>query len=115
AVSIHAGDDVDARAGLDAGGALVPALEVDDLHFAYPDGTPSLHGVSLRVEQRETVALIGPNGAGKSTLLLHLNGILRAASGELRVLGERLDDRSVGRIRAQVGLLFSNPDDQLFS
>jgi cobalt/nickel transport system ATP-binding protein len=92
-----------------------PAVEVLDLHFAYPDGTPSLYGLSLRVEPGEKIALIGPNGAGKSTLLLTLNGILRAQSGEIRVSGESLSDRTVRAIRAQIGLLFSNPDDQLFS
>jgi len=91
------------------------ALELDALHFAYPDGTTSLHGLSLRVEPGEKVALIGPNGAGKSTLLLSLNGILRPQSGTVRVFGEALSDASVRSIRAQVGLLFSNPDDQLFS
>ncbi|MEX2446039.1 MAG: ABC transporter ATP-binding protein [Dehalococcoidia bacterium] len=114
-MTVRADDEVAARAGLDAPTTPVPALEVEALRYTYPDGTRSLDGVSLRVEQGQTVALIGPNGAGKSTFLLHLNGILRAASGEVRVLGERLDDRSVGQIRAQVGLLFSNPDDQLFS
>jgi len=91
------------------------ALDLDALAFAYPDGTPSLRGLSLRVEPGEKVALIGPNGAGKSTLLLNLNGVLRAQSGAVRVFGETLSDRTVRTIRAQVGLLFSNPDDQLFS
>ncbi|MGE3961890.1 MAG: energy-coupling factor ABC transporter ATP-binding protein [Dehalococcoidia bacterium] len=94
-------------------GAL--ALEVDGLHFSYPDGTPSLRGLSLRVEAGEKIALIGPNGAGKSTLLLNLNGILRAQSGAVRVFGETLSEATVRSIRARVGLLFSNPDDQLFS
>lgn len=93
----------------------VPAIELDDLQFAYPDGTPSLRGMSLRVAPGEKVALIGPNGAGKSTLLLTLNGILRPQGGALRVFGQPLDDSTVRAIRAQVGLLFSNPDDQLFS
>ena len=97
--------------GLDA----IPALEVDALAFAYPDGTPSLRGLSLRVAPGEKVALIGPNGAGKSTLLLNLNGILRAQSGDVRVFGETLRDDTVRHIRSRVGLLFSNPDDQLFS
>lgn len=93
----------------------VPALEVEGLRFAYPDGTPSLRGLSLRVEEGEKVALIGPNGAGKSTLLLNLNGILRAQGGQVRVLGETLRDDTLRSIRGRVGLLFSNPDDQLFS
>ena len=96
-------------------GGTGPALDVDGLEFRYPDGTPSLHGVSLRLEPGEKVALIGPNGAGKSTLLLSLNGILRAQSGSVRVFGQPLTDTTVRQIRGQVGLLFSNPDDQLFS
>ncbi len=92
-----------------------PAVEVSEVHFTYPDGTPSLRGMSLSVAAGEKVALVGPNGAGKSTLLLTLNGILRPQSGAVRIFGQRLDDASVRAIRAQVGLLFSNPDDQLFS
>lgn len=92
-----------------------PALLVDDLCFQYPDGTPSLQGLSLRVEAGEKVALIGPNGAGKSTFLLNLNGVLRARSGVVSVFGERLSPSTEREIRGKVGLLFSNPDDQLFS
>lgn len=92
-----------------------PAIDVDSLRYVYPDGTAGLRDVSLRVEQGERVALIGPNGAGKSTFLLNLNGILRAQSGSVRILGESLTDASVRSIRARIGLLFSNPDDQLFS
>lgn len=93
----------------------VPALDIQGLSYAYPDGTRGLDDVSLRVEPGERVALIGPNGAGKSTFLLTLNGILRAQRGAVRVLGETLTDDSVRSIRAKIGLLFSNPDDQLFS
>ncbi|MCC6238272.1 MAG: ABC transporter ATP-binding protein [Dehalococcoidia bacterium] len=92
----------------------VPALELSALRFSYPDGTEALRGVDLRIEQGEKVALLGPNGAGKSTLLLQLPGVLRG-SGTIRVLGEVLTDRTVKAIRSRVGLLFSNPDDQLFS
>ena len=91
-----------------------PALEISGLRFAYPDGTQALRGVDLRIEQGEKVALLGPNGAGKSTLLLQLPGVLRG-EGTVRVLGEVLTDRTLKAIRSRVGLLFSNPDDQLFS
>ena len=89
-------------------------LEVRDLRFKYPDGRVALDGVSLRIEPGEKVALVGPNGAGKSTLLLHLNGILRG-EGEVRVCGLRLEDGTLGQVRAAVGLVFQDPDDQLFS
>lgn len=89
-------------------------IEVERLSFAYPDGRRALHNVTLHVAPGEKVALVGPNGAGKSTLLLHLNGILRG-EGMVRVAGLEVSDANLGRIRAGVGLVFQNPDDQLFS
>lgn len=92
-----------------------PIIEVDGLSFRYPDGTPALGQISLRVAAREKVALVGPNGSGKSTLLLHLNGVLRSPTGKITVAGLPVTDRSLGQIRAAVGLVFQDPDDQLFS
>jgi cobalt/nickel transport system ATP-binding protein len=89
-------------------------IEVEGLRFSYPDGRAALRGVSLIVAPGEKVALVGPNGAGKSTLLLHLNGILRG-KGSVRVAGLEVAEANLGRIRAAVGLVFQNPDDQLFS
>ena len=89
------------------------ALRVDDLHFTYPDGTDVLRGVSFSVDEGESVAIIGPNGAGKSTLLLHLNGILRG-EGRILVFGTALEDRSLAEIRNRVGVVFQDPEDQLF-
>jgi cobalt transport protein ATP-binding subunit len=89
-------------------------IEVEGLRFSYPDGRAALRGVSLVVAPGEKVALVGPNGAGKSTLLLHLNGILRG-EGSVRVAGLEIADANLGKIRAAVGLVFQNPDDQLFS
>lgn len=91
------------------------ALEVEGLHFAYPDGHVALRGVSLRVRCGEKVALVGPNGAGKSTLLLHLNGLLNGGQGSIRVMGMPVTTPNLPVIRARVGLVFQNPDDQLFS
>jgi len=89
-------------------------IKVENLSFAYPDGREVLKDISLTVERGETVALIGPNGAGKSTFLLHLNGILRS-DGFLEVLGKTLNEKNLKWLRARVGLVFQNPDDQLFS
>src|SRR5512137_2764680 len=90
------------------------SIEIHALSFAYPDGQPVLRGVSLSIAPGEKVALVGPNGAGKSTLLLHLNGILRG-EGRVAVCGREVTDRTLGEIRSAVGLVFQDPDDQLFS
>ena len=93
------------------------AIEIDRLAYRYPDGTPALHDVSLAVVGGERVALIGPNGAGKSTLLLHLNGLLpeRApAAPAVRIHGTPVTEDAHPKIRAEVGYLFQDPDDQLF-
>jgi cobalt/nickel transport system ATP-binding protein len=90
-------------------------IRVDHLTFAYPDGRCALDDVSLAVAPDEKVALVGPNGAGKSTLMLHLNGILRSPHGTIEIGGLPLTDANLGQIRAWVGLVFQNPDDQLFS
>lgn len=92
----------------------VDVLCVRDLHFSYPDGHSALHGVSLKMNNGEKAALVGPNGAGKSTLMLHLNGILNG-QGEIEIGGQRLTRANLPAIRAMVGLVFQNPDDQLFS
>jgi cobalt/nickel transport system ATP-binding protein len=89
-------------------------VTVEDLHFSYPDGHAALHGISLTLCPGDKVALVGPNGAGKSTLMLHLNGIL-GGQGLIEIGGMRLTRDNLPVIRAMVGLVFQNPDDQLFS
>ncbi len=89
-------------------------VQVSDLHFSYPDGHVALRGVSMKLCPGDKVALVGPNGAGKSTLMLHLNGILQGR-GDIDVGSIRLTRDNLPVIRAMVGLVFQNPDDQLFS
>ena len=89
-------------------------LQILDLHFAYPDGHVALRGISFNVCEGEKVALVGPNGAGKSTLMLHLNGIL-SGEGAISIAGMSVNQETLPVIRAMVGLVFQNPDDQLFS
>jgi len=91
-----------------------PVVEVKDLEYSYPDGTHALRGVSLKVFKGESVAILGPNGAGKSTLLLHLNGLLTPSAGNVIILGKAIEKRNLKFIRSKVGLVFQNPDDQLF-
>ena len=100
-------------ASLDA----VPAgwVDVRDLVYTYPDGFEALKGITLSLARGEKVALIGPNGAGKSTLMLHLNGINFPTSGSVSIGGLAVNKANIGRVRAEVGLVFQDPDDQLFS
>ncbi|MEO6020292.1 MAG: ABC transporter ATP-binding protein [Knoellia sp.] len=91
-----------------------PVLDVSGLAFAYPDGHQALFGVNLHVHRGERVALLGPNGAGKTTLVLHLNGILEAGAGSVAVSGLPVVRENHLEIRRRVGIVFQDPDDQLF-
>ncbi|GGM45603.1 cobalt ABC transporter ATP-binding protein [Longimycelium tulufanense] len=99
---------------VDAGTPAPPALLVEQLTYAYPDGRQALFGVDLRIEPGERVALLGPNGAGKTTLALHLNGVLSGGGGTVHVSGLPVCRPNLREIRRRVGLLFQDPDDQLF-
>jgi len=94
-----------------------PAIEIRNLQFSYPDGKEALRGVSFSIGTGECVGLVGPNGSGKSTLLLHLNGILPEEypkTANVIICGKQLSKESANEIRRNVGLLFQDPDDQLF-
>jgi cobalt transport protein ATP-binding subunit len=94
------------------------SIEVEDIHFSYPDGHVALRGASIHIAPGEKVALLGPNGAGKSTLLLHLNGILKPSKGKIHVCHIDVcncSKQELGKVRAAIGLTFQQPDDQLFS
>lgn len=93
-----------------------PSLAVRDVHFSYPDGRPALRGVDLTVPRAGRVALLGPNGAGKTTLVLHLNGILTPTAGTVTVGGLPVsrERATLAEIRRRVGIVFQDPDDQLF-
>ncbi len=91
------------------------AIEISDLKYTYADGTMALKGISLDVTKGARVVLLGPNGAGKSTLLLHLNGINLPQQGSVRIFGRKVDKETENEVRREVGLVFQDPDDQVFS
>ena len=92
-------------------------IETKNISYFYPDGTKALENVDFKAKRGKIVALLGPNGAGKSTLFLHFNGILRPNSGNIIIDGEPLsyDKKHLMKVRQKVGIVFQNPDDQLFA
>ncbi|ABR54699.1 cobalt ABC transporter, ATPase subunit [Methanococcus vannielii SB] len=92
-------------------------LETKDLSYSYPDGTVALKGLNFKAEEGEMIAILGPNGAGKSTTFLHFNGILKPSSGKVFLKGKPIsyDNKSLLNVRKTVGIVFQNPDDQLFA
>ncbi|GDX32390.1 putative ABC transporter ATP-binding protein [Actinomycetes bacterium] len=93
---------------------MTPSLRIAGLAFAYPDGHQALFGVNLEIAKGERVALLGPNGAGKTTLVLHLNGLLSGGVGIVEVAGLTVEKQNFPEIRRRVGVVFQDPDDQLF-
>lgn len=89
-------------------------VEAKDVFYAYPDGQPALRGINFLIHHGESVALIGSNGAGKSTLLLHLNGVLKPSSGQIRIGDFPITRENLAEMRRTVGLIFQDSDDQLF-
>ena len=93
---------------------IIKTLELNQVAYAYPDGHQALFGVDFVVSKGEKVALLGPNGAGKTTLVLHLNGILMPGHGTVKVSGLTVEKSTLKEIRSKVGIVFQDPDDQLF-
>ena len=89
-------------------------LSINNLSFEYPDGYKALNNISLNLDEKERLGILGPNGAGKTTLLLHLNGILGSLDGEITIDGLSYTEENIKKIRKSVGLVFQDPDDQLF-
>ncbi len=88
-------------------------IEIKGLDYSYPDGVVALRAIDLDIHEGESIGVVGPNGAGKSTLLLHLNGILRG-DGAVKVFGLEMKDENLKKIRSKVGLVFQDPESQLF-
>jgi cobalt/nickel transport system ATP-binding protein len=91
------------------------SIETTNLSYTYYDGTRALTNMNFSVEEGENMAILGPNGAGKSTLLHHFNGLLMPSSGKVLVLGKIVDQSDLDWVRQKVGLVFQDPDDQLFA
>lgn len=91
------------------------AVEIANLSYCYPDGTKAIKNLDLKIKHQQRVAILGANGSGKTTLLYHLNGLLMPQDGTVKVMGSYVTKKDILSIRKQVGLLFDNPDNQLFS
>ena len=89
-------------------------LNVNNLSFEYPDGFKALENINLNLSKGERLAVLGPNGAGKTTLILHLNGILGDLNGQITLNNKPFSEENISKIRKSVGLVFQDPDDQLF-
>lgn len=92
-----------------------PIISAKDVKFSYPAGVEALHGISFDIQQGERVALLGPNGSGKSTLILLIAGLLTPKSGEIKVFGQKTTAKDFQKFRSHIGIVFQDPDDQLFT
>lgn len=98
----------------EATNGLAPAVQFKGVEFTYPDGSRALKGIDLTVHVGERVAVLGPNGSGKTTFVLHMNGILRPSAGSVIIDGVVISQQSLADVRRRVGIVFQDPDDQLF-
>jgi cobalt/nickel transport system ATP-binding protein len=94
---------------------IEPIVCVKDVKFSYPAGISAINGVSLEIRQGERVAILGPNGSGKSTLILLIAGLLSPKKGEITVFGEKTTSKDFQKFRSRIGIVFQDPDDQLFT
>lgn len=92
-----------------------PIVSVEDVKFSYPAGVSALKGVSLEIKKGEKVAILGPNGSGKSTLILLIAGLLNPTKGQIKVFGQQTTSKEFPKLRSRIGLVFQDPDDQLFT
>ena len=92
-----------------------PLISVQDVHFAYPDGTKALFGANLDIYAGEIVAIVGQNGSGKTTLVKHFNGLLKPTQGDVLVEGVSVKEQPMGQLAKKVGYVYQNPSLQLFS
>jgi cobalt/nickel transport system ATP-binding protein len=90
-------------------------VSVDDVKFSYPAGVSALQGVSLEIKKGEKVAILGPNGSGKSTLILLIAGLLSPTKGQIKVFGQLTSSKDFPKLRSRIGIVFQDPDDQLFT
>jgi cobalt/nickel transport system ATP-binding protein len=94
---------------------VAPIIEVSNLAYCYEDGTEALKNINLMIEENSKVAILGPNGAGKSTLLFHLNALYQAQQGKIKIKSREINENNKDWVRSKVGLVFQDPDDQIFS
>lgn len=94
---------------------MIPLIEFKDVYFKYPDGSEGLRGLNVSVGKGRKIAVLGENGAGKTTFLLHLNGILTHSKGDFLFEGEKMTKKNVKSLRKKVGIVFQDPDDQIFT
>jgi len=92
-----------------------PIVSVEDVKFSYPAGVSALKGVTFNIKQGEKVAILGPNGSGKSTLILLIAGLLTPSKGQVKVFGQQTTSKDFPKLRSRIGIVFQDPDDQLFT